>query len=159
MSIMHTNEEICRELLDSIPQDQLDTVLNQQYCDIDGEFLGFVKEYKHLSEIIPKHFTVIDCGCAYNPQSYFFQRHKRFIAIDNFKDTIRFQAPGTEFYHISIEAFIQERLHEFDLDETFAICSYVPDWGALNKELVRKSFKNVFVYYPHGNYTKLMGRK
>lgn len=38
------------------------------------------------------------------------------------------------------------RIHQFDLDETFAICSYVPDDEA--QELVRKTFKNLFVYYP-----------
>lgn len=147
---MDTNEHISLALYDIIPQDQIDAVFGSHmaYADIAPEFLGFVDIYKHLSEMIPLHFTVIDFGCGYNPQSFLFQKHKRFVAVDSFKDTTRFLAPGTEFYESTIEAFIKERIYEFVLEETFAICSYVPDWKANNRELVRKSFENVFVYYP-----------
>ena len=62
-----------QELLKIIPKEQIDKVFNQKLCDIDEEFLGFLNQYKALSSLIPKHFTVIDLGCAYNPQCFYFE--------------------------------------------------------------------------------------
>lgn len=128
-----TNEKISLMLYNIIPENQKRAVFGQERCEIEPEFLGFVKIYKNLSEIIPKHFTVIDFGCAYNPQSYLFTDHKRFIAVDEDPNTIPFKAQGTEFVNTSIDDFLTNRLHEFDLDETFTICSYVPDEEAAKK--------------------------
>lgn len=139
------------ELLQTIPREELDRVLSSDRCDIDATFLGFVGIYKNLSRIIPRHFTVVDLGCGYNPQSYFFAEHRRFIAVDNFRGTTRFQAPGTEFIESSIHDFIQGRLSGLALAQTFAICSYVPPWGHDNIRLVREAFENVFTYYPSGS--------
>ena len=141
-----TNEEISIQLYREIPGDQMNAVFGQERCDIDATFMGFVKKYKNLSEIIPRHYTVLDFGCAYNPQSFLFKDHKQFIAIDYCPDMVVFQAPGTEFSRSSAQEFIENRIDQFDLDETFAICSYLPDYEA--RELVRKTFKNVFVFYP-----------
>ena len=146
------NERLSRALAKIIPAKQWDEVYNHgmQSADIDGTFLGFLTIYKRISEIIPLHFTVIDFGCAENAQSYYFMGHKRFIAVDFFPDLKPFIATGTEFYHISIAEYIKTNLEKHNLDETFAICSYVPPWGIDNIKLVRESFKNVFTYYPHG---------
>lgn len=130
-----------------LPKEQLEAVLNQERCDIDGEFMGFLNEYKYLSKIIPKHFTVIDLGCAYNPQCFYFIEHKKYIAVD-IEKCIKFQSDNCEIFEKTINNFINENLHNYDLEETFAICSYVPDWYDKNKELVRQSFKNLFVFYP-----------
>ena len=145
-----TNEELNIKLFDKLPRHQKDRVFSSKWCDIEPGFMGFLKIYKFLSDIIPKHWTVVDLGCAYNPQSFYFTEHKRFIAVDNFSGVERFLATGTEFYEMSIECFIEKHLDDLFLDETFAICSYVPPWGADNMKLVRESFKNVFTYYPHG---------
>jgi hypothetical protein len=49
---------------------------------------------------------------------------------------------------MKIEKFIDLYVCDFNLNETFAICSYVPRNGDCH-ELIRKTFKNLFVYYPH----------
>ena len=53
---------------------------------------------------------------------------------------------------LTLHNFCEKNLKDYDLEETFAICSYVPPWGGDNTGMVRKAFKNLFVYYPHGDY-------
>ena len=151
LSENHEKESIA--LYNLIPKKEIDRVFNENdMIDICPSFLGFIAIYKYLSIIIPRHFTVIDFGCAYNAQSYLFTEHTKYIGVDNFPDRQRFVAPGTEFYDISIEDYIKRYRGELYLEETFAICSYVPPWGADNMKLVRENFINVFTYYPHGGY-------
>ena len=57
-------------LLDLLPKNQVDIILNQDYCELDYTFLGFTDIYKHLSLIIPKHFVIIDFGCYLAAQSF-----------------------------------------------------------------------------------------
>ena len=109
--------------------------------------------YYYLSRMIPKDWTVIDIGCAYNPQSYLFQNHARHIAIEpvwNDKDFHfeYFKAPNTELLFMTGQEFIQKELPKMnlDLDKTFAIVNFVPS-GACNL-MVRETFKNVWAYYP-----------
>jgi len=48
----------------------------------------------HLAALIPLHFTVVDLGCAYAAQSYYFRRHWKYIGVDGWaKD--RIAAPNT----------------------------------------------------------------
>lgn len=138
-------------LWDKLPKEQIKKVFEQECCDIDGEFLGFTDIYERLAEMIPKHFTIIDLGCAYNPQCFYFTEHKKYVAVD-ISDCVKFQSENCIIYQKSIEDFIADNLKDYDLEETFAICSYVPPWGGNNGEMVRKAFKNLFVYYPHGGY-------
>jgi len=142
-------KQINLELLQKLPKEQVEKVFNQDMCDIAPDFLGFVDIYKSLSEIIPKHFTIIDLGCAYNPQCFFFTEHKQYIAVD-ISNCIKFQASNCIIVEKTIEKFIEEDLYKYDLGKTFAICSYVPPWykNSDNCEMVRKSFYNLFVYYP-----------
>ena len=107
-------------------------------------------DYYHLAKMIPKDYTVIDIGCAYNAQSYLFQNHKRYIGVEPAGDFdgfrfIYFQAPGTEFIVSTGQDFIHN-LPDLDMDKTFAICTWVPDREC--RELVRKTFNNCYVYYP-----------
>mgnify|MGYP007056158970 FL=1 len=109
--------------------------------------------YYYLSRMIPKDWTVIDIGCAYNAQSYLFQNHKRHIAIepkwlDKDFHFEYFQAPNTELLFMTGQEFIENKLAkmDLDLDKTFAIVNYVPS-GACNL-VVREIFKNVWAYYP-----------
>jgi len=44
--------------------------------------------------------------------------------------------------------FIKDDIKELDLDEVFAICSYVPPWYKLDMNVVKSTFKNLFIYYP-----------
>jgi hypothetical protein len=137
------SEEI--KLLNKIPTQEIDRVFKSDRCEIDIEFIGFINIYKNLSQIIPKHFTVIDFGCAYNPQSYYFIDHKKYIAVDNDSSISRFHPPNCDIFVMDIKTWIDNNIDLFDIEETFAICSYVP---SMQTELVRNNFKNVFVFYP-----------
>lgn len=133
-----------------LPKDQLDRVFNQEMCDIDGTFLGFTDVYLALAQIIPTHWTVIDLGCAYAPQAFIFKDHKAYVGVDA-SDGERFSAPNTTHYQMTIAEFIEQHIGSLNLDQTFAICSYVPPWyRADNLRLARENFKNVFTYYPAG---------
>ena len=136
------------------PKEQLSKVLSQEMCDIDGDFLGFTDVYEHLAAIIPKHWTIVDLGCAYAPQSWIFKDHKEYIGVDK-SDCEKFHAPNSSFFISSIEEFVKNHLKEFDQETTFAICSYVPPWGADNMKIARDNFKNVFTYYPSGERVNL----
>lgn len=113
--------------------------------------------YYMLSKMIPKDWTVIDFGCAYDAQSYLFQEHARHIAIEpvcqqdcsTFEFHFEFfKAPNTELLFMTGQDFIEKELPKMhlNLDKTFAICNYVPS-GACNL-MVRETFKNTWTFYP-----------
>ena len=140
-----------KELRSLIPDDKYHEVMSQDMCELDSEFLGFVDVYKNLSRIIPKGSIVIDFGCYLAAQSYFFARHKMYIGVD-VVSMRRFTPPNSVHYTMSIQNFIQievpKLFEEYDELKLCAICSYVPDFQAT--EMVRKTFPNVFCYYPCG---------
>lgn len=140
-----------KELRSLIPDDEYHEVMSQDMCELDSEFLGFVDVYKNLSRIIPKGSIVIDFGCYLAAQSYFFARHKMYIGVD-VESMRRFTPPNSVHYTMSIQNFIQievpKLFEEYDELKLCAICSYVPDFQAT--EMVRKTFPNVFCYYPCG---------
>lgn len=144
-------KDIVDPILELLPKDQWDEVMNQENCDIEPVFMGFTDIYKKLSEIIPHHWTVVDLGAAYNPQCYYFTKHKKYIAVDT-PGTKMFKAHNCEIYQMTIGQFINDHLKDLYLPETFAICSYVPMWYGDNIEVVTHAFKNLFVYYPHGSH-------
>jgi hypothetical protein len=106
--------------------------------------MGFVLTYKHLADLIPKDWTVVDLGCAYNPQNWYFRRHHKYIAVDN-QTTERFVFPNTELYHGNIETWISEHQVEIDPKTTFAILNYVP---SVDAEIVKSAFENLYIFYP-----------
>jgi hypothetical protein len=134
------------DLLGKLPKEQIEKVFHQKYCDIDPEFLGFLHIYKALSEIIPRHWTVVDLGCAYNPQCFYFLNHKSYLAVDIDKIE-KFQSPNCILYNKSIQEFIREDTPSLNLSETFAILNYVP---LSNTKSVRETFNNLYIYYPSG---------
>lgn len=142
-------KEYLNELKLMIPKDDQDEILNQEGCEYDFEFLGFLNIYKPISEIIPKRMVVIDFGCYLAPQSYYFRNHKKYIGVD-IVELKRFTPKNAEHYICKIQDFIKEKLdllfYEKEKENVFAICSYVPDFEAT--ELVRRKFKNCFCYYP-----------
>lgn len=142
------------KLMRLIPKEQLESVLNQDMCELEPTFLGFTDVYENLSRIIPKHFTVIDFGCYVACQSYYFRKHKEYIGVDTCP-LKRVKFSNATHYFEPIQSFISDRLSSFCLNTTFAICSYVPDDNA--KELIRKSFTNLFIFYPcpNGNLFKV----
>ena len=152
---MFTFEESNERLLDLLPKEQYDEVMNQEYCDIECVFLGFVDTYEYLSYLIPKHYAIIDLGCAYNAQCYFFKNHKIYIAVDESKRLKRFQSDNCIIYINDIDNFILNDLPilQFNLKETFAICNYVP---MKDYNLIKQTFDNLYIYYPHGSEKQLL---
>jgi len=130
-----------------LPQEQLDRVFGQRMVDIDPTFLGFTNVYMALASIIPKHWTIIDLGCSYAAQSILFKDHQSYIGVD-MRDAERFETENTTHHVMPIWEFIEEYADSFDMETTFAICSYVPPWRNDNMLLARTTFKNVFTYYP-----------
>jgi hypothetical protein len=138
-------------LLKMIPKKELDRVLNQKMCDITPAFMGFIDAYEALAKLIPLHWTVVDLGCAYAPQAYYFTKHKKYIGVDD-GSVEHFKTSNSEFYTpLKIYDYINSsNFAKLDLDETFAILNYVPPWYHDNCRLVRGAFKNLYVFYPHG---------
>jgi len=135
------------ELFDIIPEEEIERVFSYEYCELSYDFMGFTDVYKALSAIIPLHYTIIDLGCYAAAQSYYFLRHKQYIGVDVFNGE-RFITPNSVHYIKSIQEFCSEDTHYINLDESFAICSYVPDFSAV--KIAKRIFKNLFVYYPAG---------
>lgn len=147
--------DYCHYVASLIPDAELDRVMAS---DSDAEISRDVlmcdaRAYYELSRIIPKDFTVIDIGCAYNAQSYLFAGHKCHIAVNPKLDVDGFRledfrAPDTKHYEMSGQEFICEVLPTLGLDlaKTFAICTYVPDTSC--RDMVRQVFPNLYVFYP-----------
>lgn len=141
-----------------IPDDEWKRVMKSDASaeiDINNCCCGFGgRTYYYLSKMIPKDWTVIDFGCAYNPQSYLFTQHARHIAIeppqhDSDFHFEFFQAPNTELLFMTGQDFIEEgryKTMDLNLDKTFAIVNFVPS-GACNL-MVRETFPNLWCYYP-----------
>lgn len=134
-----------RELQTACP-DQCQSVLNDS--DIDPWFLGFVSTYLLLSKLIPTHWKVVDFGCAYAPQAWYFRQHKKYIGVDYEPADHRFRFPNTEHYQGAIADVFPAVLSAHDPQGIFAICNYVP---SEQTRLVREHFPNCFVFYPHGD--------
>lgn len=146
-------EQYLDEIKSLIPPKQWGEVMSQDMCELDCEFMGFLDIYKPLSLLIPKEYTVIDFGCNLAAQCFFFAEHRKYIGVD-ICDLKRFHAGNTEHFIKSIQDFIKDnfpKMKENNL-EYCAICSYVSDFEAT--ELVRRTFQNVFCFYPTDTTTR-----
>jgi hypothetical protein len=138
-----------------IPKDDKERVMRSDASaeiDANNHMCGGATYY-NLSKMIPKDWTVIDIGCAYNPQSYLFQNHARHIAVEpEWLDSDfcfeHFKAQNTELLFMTGQAFIKKELPKLNLDlsKTFCILNFVPS-DEVNV-LVRQSFRNLYVFYP-----------
>lgn len=157
---MHRSDQLSLKLWTKLPQDQIDRVMGNWGvdCDIGPEFLGFMHVYEPLSKIIPKHWTVVDLGCAYAPQAWYFRNHKAYIGVNPGSKDERFSWQNTDHFEGTIQEFIAQRIALLDLNEVFGICSYVPPWYELNKEDMRRAFPNLFTFYPYGTSDKILAK-
>lgn len=147
--------ETC-ELYNLIPKEKLKRIFGKSKtvgAECDHTFLGFEDVYKAVTMFVPKDKVIIDLGCAYAFQAWYFRDYRRYIGVDNGSydalETLKeFEMVGADFYYTSIQRFIQGVLPTlgYTTDEVFAICSYVPDEEA--QKMVRETFKNCLVYYP-----------
>lgn len=143
-------EEICQHLYHIIPKEEWDRLQNR-VGEMCGSFLDFCDTYYHLSQIIPKDWTIIDFGAANNPQSYFFTEHKKYIAVNPVnqfdEENGMFCPSNCEIYRMTTGEFLKKV--DYPKEKVFGICNFVPDWyGEDSRELVRKNFKNCYTFYP-----------
>ncbi len=127
-------------------EDKVRQIMENDSCQIDPTFLGFLGTYYYLSKIIPETRTIYDMGCCFGFQSWFFRNHKQYIGVDSGigKDSV-FELPNTTYYKLSIQEFVENTLI---IEPCFAICNYVPPWGADNENIVANKFKHVYIFYP-----------
>lgn len=134
-------------ILDNECPKQVERVFNQDMCDIDSQFLGFTEAYEALSKLIPTHWTVIDIGCAYGAQAWYFRNHALYIGVDPFlNETFKFK--NTVHWKKTIVQTCRAVIG-FNLKEFFCILNYVP-CSEKEAALIRKTFPNLYCYYPHG---------
>jgi hypothetical protein len=148
--------------------DQLELSLQDDCvkCELEPEFMSCgTKIYQTLSEVISLNWTIIDIGCSYAAQAYYFRKHKKYIGIDlnpniicpdikriNF-GSFRFTFENTEHWVKNAMELTEKDFKDFDLSETFAIMNWNPLWADLKIEdrslNIRKIFKNLYIHYPH----------
>ena len=76
-----------------------------------------------------------------------FDDFKGYIAVDIY-DLEIFKSSNCTYYNMDIARFIKEIAPNIDLNKCFAICSYVPEWGNLDKSKLSEVFPNLFTFYP-----------
>lgn len=118
-------------------------------AECDYTFLGFEQVYKAVTLFVPKSKIIIDCGCGYAFQSWYFREYRKYIGIDNAtcsSDVL--ETENSKFFFTSIQDFIRNVFPgmRYELEDVFAVCSYVPDENA--REMVRNYFPYCLVYYP-----------
>lgn len=141
----------CCQLFKLIPKDLLDKLFENSNAsaELDDEFLCFEDIYIKALEVTTRKTIIIDLGCAYATQSWFFRDYKKYIGVECSGDekTVM-HVENSEFYFTTIQNFIKEILPTLDinLNNVFAICSYVPDAEA--RQMVIDTFPYYLVYYP-----------
>ena len=142
-----------------IPDEEKERVFSESYtasAELDPSFLAFESVYRSLQDTISdkENTTIVDLGCAYNPQIYYLSEFKKVYSVDlpmklccPKANEVRFTLPNNEIHITSIQDWIKNVLPTLNLDllKTFAVCSYVPDTEA--QKLVTETFPNHLVVY------------
>ena len=137
------------ELYEIIPKQEINRVFSNGTAgaELDYTFLAFEDVYKSALNFVPKGKTIIDLGCAYAPQAYYFKEYNGYVGVDINIPEVHFETENMKLYEMSIQQFCKKVVDEkWDLEKCFAICSYVPDDDA--RKCVRETFPNCLVYYP-----------
>lgn len=147
-----------------IPKEEMDRVFKESYsasAEIGPDFMCFEEPYQAAVRIADKNSIILDLGCAYAPQAYYFSKCKHYIGVDlpmmspenpfnypNIKPETRFHPDNARFYVMTIQQFIQTVLPKLKLDinHVIAVCSAVPDVQA--RQLVIDTFPVHYVSYP-----------
>ena len=139
--------ETC-ELYRMIPQEEHDRVFaGTAGAELDSTFLAFEEVYKGIRNFVPKSWTILDIGCGYAAQAYYFRDYKKYIGVTLPMEGAKYyRTENMELYGTSAQEFIPRFVIDNDVSKVFAICSYVPD--AVAQQLVRDCFPYHLVYYP-----------
>ena len=107
------------ELYTMIPREKIEKIFRESEtagAELDYTFLGFEKVYKAATLFVPKNKVIIDLGCGYAFQSWYFKDYRKYIGVDagtacecvlNILET-----GNSEFCHMSIQDFIQQYIRE-----------------------------------------------
>ena len=147
-----------------IPKSEMNRVFRESYSaavEIGPDFMCFEEPYQAAVRVADKDSIILDLGCAYAPQAYYFSKCKHYIGVDlpmmlpenpfnypNIKPETRFHPDNARFYIMAIQQFIQTVLPKLKLDinHVIAVCSAVPDVQA--RQLVIDTFPVHYVSYP-----------
>ena len=133
-----------------IPKEEIERVFRESdtaSAEMDPSFLCFEDAYRIAAGIANKDTVILDFGCAYAPQSYYFTHCAKYIGIDlPFGNDVRFSPKNAAFYLMSGQQFIENILPRIEHNKynTIAICSWCPDREL--QEMV-KGFRNHIVCY------------
>lgn len=139
------------ELFTLIPTKKLNYLFEHSdaSAELDFTFFGFEDIYRDVLNSVSKDKTIIDLGCGYAAQSYYFRDYKKYIGVDvgGDNDSV-IHTENSEFYFTSIQDFIKNVLPSLGIDskDAFAVCSYVPASAA--RKLVTETFSYCRVFYP-----------
>lgn len=140
------------ELFKLIPREKIDKIFsesNTASAELDRMFLGFEEVYKAVAMFVPKSKIIIDLGCGYAFQSWYFKDYKKYIGVDcSTSDIDVLKTENSQFFFMSIQEFIKEQFLKlgYKKEDIFAVCSYVPDEKA--RMMVKEYFPYCLVYYP-----------
>lgn len=151
-ALQQTRQDVICELFKLIPRDKIDKIFsesNTATAELNYTFLGFEKVYKAVTMFVPKSKIIIDLGCGYAFQSWYFKDYKKYIGVDcstSYTDVLKTE--NSQFFFMSIQKFIKEQFLklEYKKEDIFAVCSYVPDEKA--RMMVKEYFPYCLVYYP-----------
>ena len=132
------NAELCRVFTES----------SSAGAEMDHTFLCFEDVYKEILKHCSKDTTIIDFGCAYMPQAFWFTNCKQYIGVDlPMGNDVRFKTANSSIYIMTGQKFLETICPALNFDEenVIAICSYVPDEEL--QEMVSKTFKYHHVQY------------
>ena len=138
------------KLADLIPIELQERMAAHPECEYDRDFLGFEDVYKAVTQFVPKDKIIIDFGCYLAAQAWLFKDYKNYIGVDS-DELLAYRLWTDNVIHFgcTIQHFItaiMPELNGLDVEQCFAICSYVPDEEA--QAMVRATFPYCLVYYP-----------
>ena len=81
-------------------------------AELDYTFLAFEEVYRGVPNFVPKTKTIIDLGCAYAPQAYYFTEYLGYIGVDVSIPSIHFETPNMALYEMSIQNFCKKVIDE-----------------------------------------------
>ena len=72
------------DLFKRIPREKLEYLFehSEAGAELDISFLGFEDPYRFVKDIARKDMIIIDFGCAYATQSWYFREHEKYIGVD-----------------------------------------------------------------------------
>ena len=132
-----------------IPKSEIERVFTESDtagAELARDFLCFEDVYEEVTKYVDKDTTIIDFGCAYAPQAWWFTGCKKYIGINpSFGNNVRFKTYNSEIHLMTGQEYIKKMPKDMDLSKVIAVCSYVPDLEL--QQMVADKFPYCYVVY------------